>query len=71
MENRTLRFKTNLHCSGCMDRVKPVLDQADTIASWNLDLNHPDKILEVQSRGIGAEEVIALLAGRGYQAEEI
>lgn len=60
-----------MQCEGCLSKVKPVLDQAEGISSWHLDLNHRDKILSVKPSGISKEEIIALVASRGFQAEAI
>jgi len=69
MEN--LKFKTNINCEGCIAKVKPVLDEADGIGAWEVDIDNSDKILTVQSEGITEDEVIALVRKKGYKAEPI
>lgn len=63
-----LSFKTNLNCGGCVSKVQPDLDNAAGIESWQVDINHADKILTVQSAGITHEEVVALIRKKGFVA---
>jgi len=44
---KTLRFKTNLKCAGCMYAIKPYMDGIEGIQSWDVDLNSPNKEVEV------------------------
>ena len=71
METKELQFKTNINCGGCIARVKPELDNAKGIREWNVDTDNPDKILTVQSEGITANEVIAIIQSKGFKAETL
>ena len=51
-----------------MSKVQPDLDNAAGIESWQVDINHADKILTVQSAGITHEEVVALIRKKGFVA---
>ncbi|PWJ59457.1 copper chaperone [Dyadobacter jejuensis] len=66
----TLKFKTNIKCGGCIAAVKPVLDQDQKIASWEVDLASPEKILTVLTDH-NALEVSDMLKTAGYNAEKI
>ncbi len=71
MENqlKTWKFKTNLQCGGCVSNVKPALDEATGIQHWEVDLQDPERTLIVQAKGITKEEILALIASRGFKAE--
>lgn len=71
METKQLHFKTNINCNGCITTVKPHLDTASGINSWNVDTTNKDKILTVESSGITSEEVIATIQKAGYKIESI
>lgn len=71
MEMKKLQFKTNINCGGCIAKVKPGLDNAKGIREWNVDTDNPDKILTVQSDGITADEVIAIVQSKGFKAETL
>lgn len=68
----TLKFKTNINCSGCITTVTPVLDTLIGVEKWEVDTNNPDKILtvEVDSR-LKADQVVAALKAKGYSAEPL
>ena len=71
MENKTLKFKTNLNCGGCVATVKPHLDAAEGITAWEVDTTQKDKILTVQTENISSQEVMAVVQNAGYKIEEI
>jgi copper chaperone len=68
METNT--FKTNIKCSGCVEKVRPYLDAALGENQWKVDLNHPMKTLTISS---DADEAAAKKAMQeaGYRAIEI
>ena len=68
---KTLKFKTNIECSNCEARVKPFLDKKVGIASWQVDTNHADKILTVETDSLEAKDVIKTVKRTGFVAEEI
>ena len=70
MENRTLQFKTNLNCGGCVSKVQADLNQAAGTASWKVDTDHADKILTVQG-DVTEEEVVNIVKSKGFKAEPI
>ena len=64
-------FKTNIKCNGCIQKVKPYLDDLKGIKSWEVDLTSQDRILSVEGDGIEPAGVISALKQAGYQAERI
>lgn len=63
---KIFKFKTNLKCNGCVHNIMPYLENKQEIISWKVDLNHPDKILEVTAGNISENDIIKQLAPSGY-----
>ena len=67
---KELKFKTNINCTGCLSKVKPVLDAEQKIETWEVDLKHEDRILTVKSENISSDEIEEKLAAIGFGAKE-
>jgi copper chaperone len=68
----TLKFKTNIKCSGCIATVTPFLNEIPEIAKWEVDTDNPEKILTVEgSDELDAETVVSKLEKAGYVATEL
>jgi len=59
-------FKTSINCSGCLKRVKPMLDAAEDIEKWDIDLDHPDKILTVETEKLNPTDIICIIDDAGF-----
>lgn len=68
---KTLKFKTNINCSGCIRSVSPHLDGEKEIAHWEVDINDPDKILTVSTTTLSAEEVENTVKKAGFKAAAV
>ncbi len=68
---KELKFKSNINCTGCLSKVKPVLDKEEKIQAWEVDLQSNDRILTVKTEGMSAEEVSQSVAKAGFNAEEV
>ena len=68
---KTLKFKTNIECPSCEAKVKPFLDKKEGIASWQVDTEHADKILTVETDILEAKDVIKTIKRTGFVAEEM
>lgn len=66
-----LVFKTNLIDEGHVEQLKPSLDLHPGIIKWNVDLHDCDKVLRIVSPSLEAGEIESLVAGAGYQCEEL
>lgn len=69
--NETMKFKTNINCSGCIEKVSPSLDNADGVCHWDVDTNSPDKILTVHTEGVTEEEIISHVKKAGFNIEKL
>lgn len=68
----TLKFKTNIKCSGCIAASTPFLNQATGEGNWKVDTDNPDKILTVEaSNGVDEKTVIEAVQKAGYTAEKL
>ena len=65
------QFKTNINCSGCVEKVTPVLDQNKGISDWKVDTNNPNKILTVETESLNEEQVKEIVQKAGFKAEKI
>ncbi|MCC2545528.1 heavy-metal-associated domain-containing protein [Hymenobacter sp. BT175] len=65
---KTLRFKTNINCGGCVKAVSPTLNGTTAIESWQVDTASPDKTLTVTGT-LDEDQVVALVEQAGFQAE--
>jgi len=64
-------FKTSINCGGCLKRVKPLLDRKEGISKWEINLEHPDKILEVDTETLTPSDIINLVDDAGFEIELI
>ncbi|MDR6301752.1 heavy-metal-associated domain-containing protein [Mesonia maritima] len=68
---KTLKFKTNINCGGCVSKVTPFLNKQDGVERWEVDTGNPDKILTVESKGATDEDIETTLKKIGFKAEKI
>lgn len=67
MENKALKFKTNINCGGCVSSVKPHLDNTKGIHQWTVDTTDKDKILTVKSDELSEEQIIEIVQKAGFK----
>lgn len=68
----TLKFKTNIKCSGCIETVTPFLNKISTIEYWKVDTASADKTLTIQGASpLNKEQIISALENAGYKAEKV
>lgn len=65
------QFSTNIMCNGCIAKVQPILDQAEGIASWKVDLLNPHRILTIVPDGITEDQLLTLMRQAGFTIERI
>ncbi|MBN2744554.1 MAG: heavy-metal-associated domain-containing protein [Marinilabiliaceae bacterium] len=63
---KTLIFKTNINCGGCVAAVTPHLNRLPGIESWNVNTAHPDKILTVNTESLTANDIIDAVKQAGF-----
>lgn len=70
-ENKTLQFKTNINCGGCVAKVTPFLNEAEGVCHWEVDTTNKDKILSVHTKGITEQEVMQKVKEAGFKIESL
>ena len=68
---KTLKFKTNVNCGGCIATITPHLNQVEGIVKWNVDTANPQKILTVETSDLQPEAIVKVLEKAGYKADPI
>lgn len=65
----TIKFKTNIKCGTCIEKVTPTLDQVTGKGNWSVDLTDPNRTLTITE---GDPAIInESLQKVGYRAEKI
>jgi copper chaperone len=67
---KSLKFKTNIKCAGCIAAVSPSMNEKIGEGLWQVDLQDPNKILTVSTEKT-EDEIILTLEKVGYKAEKI
>jgi copper chaperone len=67
----TLRFKTNLKCSGCIAAITPGLNKIEGIGEWKVDLSSPDRTLEIDIPDDKAGEILDSVKKAGYEISQL
>lgn len=68
---KTLKFKTNINCGSCIKSVAPFLNELDNLDLWKVDIDNPDKILEIELDDDDDEPVIKAVTKAGFKIEKI
>jgi copper chaperone len=65
----TIIFKTNMKCSGCIEKITPALNELAGKDHWTVDLQNPDKTLSVSSSTISGEDIKSAVENAGFKLE--
>ena len=68
---KTAKYKTNINCAGCIKSVTPFLNDLDNIDLWKVDVENPDKILEVELEDDNEEIVVEAVKKAGFSIEAV
>jgi copper chaperone len=66
---KSLKFKTNIKCEGCVANVTPHLDAAVGEENWQVDTTSPLKILTVEA--LSEQSVIDAVQKAGFKIEKV
>lgn len=66
---KTLTYKTNIKCNGCIATVTPFIQKNPAIKNWSVDLESPDRILTIELEGGDENEIKSLITEAGYEAD--
>lgn len=65
----TLKFKTNIKCTGCISKATPLLNEKLGEGKWEVDLMTLKKTLTVATSELNEKEVIEIVKESGFTAE--
>ncbi len=68
---KTLKFKSNINCTGCLSKVTPILNDEKAIHEWNVDLESKDRILTVKTDGLSSEDIQKIVSKAGFNSSTI
>ena len=68
---KTVKFKTNINCNGCIKSVTPFLNELDNLDIWKVDTDNSDKILEVILDDENEKTVIEAVKKAGFEIDKI
>lgn len=68
---KTLKFKTNVNCGGCIATITPHMNEVKGIVNWSVDTANPQKILTVETPDLQPEVIVETLKKAGYKAESL
>ena len=68
---KTLKFKTNINCPGCLATVTPALDNLEGINKWEVDITDPNKTLTVETSQLEAKNIKDMLEKAGFKGQEV
>ena len=66
---KTLQFKTNINCGGCVKAVTPTLNQEAGAGNWQVNTASPDKLLTVTSDQLTAAQIMQAVEQAGFQIQ--
>ncbi len=61
-----ISIDTDMHCQGCVAKVKPILEKDQSILNWEADYSKEGVTLELEGDGISAAYVHKLIQREGY-----
>ncbi len=65
---KELQFKTNINCGNCIKAVSGFLDDVLGVESWEVNTDHPDKILTVKGEAVEPDMIIEAVEDAGFDA---
>lgn len=68
---KTLKFKTNINCSGCLAKVTPALDNLEGVNKWEVDITDPNKTLTIKTSQLEAQNIKDTLEKAGFKGQEV
>jgi|AntRauTorckE5430_2_1112549.scaffolds.fasta_scaffold08327_3 copper chaperone len=67
----TKKFKTTINCGNCIKAVTGFLSDVPGIDEWNVNTDHPDKILSVRGASFEEAQVVEAVEDAGFDISPI
>ena len=68
---KTVKFNTNINCGNCVKSVTPFLNEVENIDLWKVDIESPNKTLEVTLDDDNELPTIEAVKKAGFEIERI
>lgn len=68
---KTLKFKTNIKCAGCLAKVSSGLNETAGEENWEVDIQTPEKTLTIASEDADENAILSAIKAAGFNAERI
>lgn len=65
------KYKTNIMCNSCIQKVTPVLNRTVGEGKWTVDLKDPKKVLTIDNDSANEKLIEEGLKEAGYKAETL
>lgn len=65
-----ITFKTTIHCGNCIKAVTNFLNEVAGVEHWEVDTEHPDKLLSVEGTASPAA-IIEAVEDAGFDISEL
>lgn len=65
------QFKTNINCGNCVRAVSGFLNEVPDLQKWEVDTNHPEKILTVEGVQLDLQAVVEAVQDAGFDIEPL
>jgi copper chaperone len=62
------KFRTNIMCKTCVDKIRPFFDGDPRIISWHVALEKPSKELTVETEELSEDTIIGIVQKAGFKA---
>jgi len=66
-----LVYKTNIHRTHDVEKVKPLFNKQSDILKWHVDIEDKDRVLRVEARADISEKIVKLVSEAGYWCGEL
>lgn len=67
----TYKFKTTINCGSCVRAVTPHLAKLEGVKQWEVDTDNPDKVLQVTTDTLVAQDIVNTIEKAGFKAEQL
>ena len=68
---KTVQFKTNINCGGCIAKATPTLNEVVGAGQWTVDTQNPNKVLTISNDNVNEIQLKQALDKVGFKSERI
>lgn len=68
---QTFKYKTNIDCIACIEKVRAILDMEESIQYWYLDPVNENHILTVTGEDLPVDRIIGAVKNAGFEMTRV